>query len=378
MFSLSGENNSTTRTNSRGTPQGQYWCFTYNNPTHYPEELGALLVNINHFRYAVFQLEEGEETKTKHYQGYLECAKNVRRSYLTNMTCDKISWRKRRGTQKEARDYCMKEDTRLHGPYEFGTFVVNKQGRRTDLIKLRDSVLNRTPLNEVVPTVLNNQQLRFVQGLSSYVPLSHKYVVKKVYWLWGATGVGKTLTAMTACPEGNTWMSNGTGQWFDGYIGQTHVIIDEFRAKNWPYDLMLKLLDGYELNVPIKGGFTRWYPKVIYITAPMPPNECYFRQLQHHGSIAQLLRRITEIRHIEHLQAEDDGLPTDEDNESDDQLGVDLTNEESELEETQLPTNYSLLRASQNSGYGPLLFNGPRNCNCDSWPLCIHSLPFGK
>ena len=94
-------------------------------------------------------------------------------------------------------------------------------------------------------------------------------------------------------------MKEGSLQWFDGYFGQTHVIIDEFRAKCCPYNKLLGLLDGYQRQVPVKGSFTYWKPEVIYITAPLSPAETYAGQLEFHGSIDQLLRRITKIKNFE-------------------------------------------------------------------------------
>ncbi len=89
-------------------------------------------------------------------------------------------------------------------------------------------------------------------------------------------------------------------QWFDGYWGQKYAIIDEIRAKNWPYDLMLRLLDGYQVRLPIKGGFTIWKPEIIYITSPLHPRHLYKGQLEYNvdGGIDQLLRRITTITEL--------------------------------------------------------------------------------
>lgn len=104
--------------------QGKFWVFTLNNPTEtitFPDTV----------EYAVYQLEQGENG-TRHYQGYVEFKKNIRLAGLKKFL-KTAHWEKRRGTQAEARDYCMKEDTRLEGPFEHGTFVVNAQGNRTDL-----------------------------------------------------------------------------------------------------------------------------------------------------------------------------------------------------------------------------------------------------
>ena len=53
------------------TPSARHVCFTYNNPSSSPTQFQALLQAAERIRYAIFQLEEGENG-TPHYQGYVE------------------------------------------------------------------------------------------------------------------------------------------------------------------------------------------------------------------------------------------------------------------------------------------------------------------
>lgn len=57
--------------------------------------------------------------------------------------------------------------------------------------------------------------------------------------------------------------------WYDA------VVFDDFRADVCELHYLLQLLDGYPLDVPIKGGFVAWRPKRIYITAPFRPEDTY-------------------------------------------------------------------------------------------------------
>ena len=125
--------------------------------------------------------------------------------------------------------------------------------------------------------------------------------VPKVLWYYGETGAGKTRTAVAKCKEEygeDYWISNATGQWFDGYHGQKAVILDDIRSDTWSFSLLLRLTDRYKFRVPIKGGFVGWVPELIIITAPGNPREVY----QNHSTgeawdgIEQLERRIREIR----------------------------------------------------------------------------------
>lgn len=115
-----------------------------------------------------------------------------------------------------------------------------------------------------------------------------------VYWLWGPTGSGKTRYAVEQCGE-KYWISHDE-KWFDGYDGQEYVILDDVRAGSYMFNWLLRLLDRYPLQVPVKGGFVRWIPKVIYITAPEKPEKVFVNHEtgEPWDRIDQLLRRIIE------------------------------------------------------------------------------------
>lgn len=120
-----------------------------------------------------------------------------------------------------------------------------------------------------------------------------------VLWFFGETGYGKTREAIEIANAQNEtyWISNGTLQWFDGYMGQAIAILDEVRGNSCDWSFFLRLLDRYRLMVPVKGGFVNWTPKMIIITSSGKPEDVFVN----HGtgevwdSIKQLLRRIDEV-----------------------------------------------------------------------------------
>lgn len=119
----------------------------------------------------------------------------------------------------------------------------------------------------------------------------------EVRWYYGPTGTGKTRTAIEEAEKefGKYWKSHATADWFDGYRGEEGVILDDIRSSTWPFQQLLQITDRYYLSLPIKGGFIRWNPKIIWITAPRGPEEIYYnyQQQQPYDGIEQLLRRIT-------------------------------------------------------------------------------------
>lgn len=244
--------------------------------------------------YMVFQREKCPKTGKFHFQGYVELSKQMRLKAVKRLLGDTVHIEPRYGTQEEAIKYCTKEESRVAEPVIYGE--PRRQGSRRDISAAKAKLIAGEPLNKIIWECNSYQAMRCVEKLHSFMPISHEYKKKEVYWLWGKTGAGKTRMAKEACPAEETWNSAIKGDWFDGYYGQKYAIIDEHRAKNWSYDLMLRLLDGFEMRVPIKGGFTVWKPEVVYITSPLPPDKAYAGQLQFQGSIDQLLRRITEVK----------------------------------------------------------------------------------
>ncbi len=140
-----------------------------------------------------------------------------------------------------------------------------------------------------------------VRGIFSMQRKPDPYTKKLVLWFKGDSGEGKTRSAVEVATRYNLnwWMSNESLKWFDGFEGQQVAIIDEFRKTmltDWSY--LLRLLDGYSLFVQVKGGFTKWNPKIVVITTPASPEECFSwvdkdGQTKDWDRMEQLIRRLT-------------------------------------------------------------------------------------
>lgn len=86
------------------------WCFTLNNPD---ENMPAFSLKVSSWKveYCVFQQESAGTT---HFQGFVIFKKKQRFTAVVKLL-KKAHWEKRKGTREEARDYCMKADTRVDG-----------------------------------------------------------------------------------------------------------------------------------------------------------------------------------------------------------------------------------------------------------------------
>lgn len=202
----------------------------------------------------------------------------------------------RRGTVADARSYCTKEETRVLGPFEFGE--PSGQGTRNDLASATDIIRAGGSLKRVAeecPTVYT----KFHKGLAALrnvlQDFGRGYAEKDVRLYYGPTGVGKTRRAYAEYPRlCRLPVPTRGATWFDGYDGQEVVLMDDYGGDCvYPFQFCLQLLDGYEMQVPVKGGFIPWRPDVIIITSNVPVDLWYPNISQE--LVLALKRRITRI-----------------------------------------------------------------------------------
>lgn len=101
-------------------------------------------------------------------------------------------------------------------------------------------------------------------------------IPRKVGWLCGPTGKGKTKTACLTLPDAtivDVVASNGN-YFMNGYTNETSVIIDELRP-GMPLCALLRLCGCNPCTVNIKGGQAYWNATRIIVTAPTPPHELF-------------------------------------------------------------------------------------------------------
>lgn len=94
-------------------------------------------------RYLIYQREKCPTTGREHFQGYVELFKKQRmkqtwKQMYPNSPKPNGKLFKRNGTRIEARNYCMKEESRINPPVEHGEWIKG-QGHRTDL----DGLVNK-------------------------------------------------------------------------------------------------------------------------------------------------------------------------------------------------------------------------------------------
>lgn len=297
------------------------WVATYFTVTN--EDCRKLNLDNDWLRkecqYFVYQIEECPTTKRKHYQCF---AQFNTRSYYTKvkrlflelgvMEPMSVHCEPRKGTVKDATDYCRKENTRVDGPYAMGEVrgYEDRPGKRNDLKRMREVTAEERFIH--MDQVLSNdddsvhvvaaRHFRYTQAhiQRNVRQRAQQWRDVKVTVLWGTTGSNKTRYAM-GTPDGVVrppfkW-EPCTPEWWDGYAGERTVIIDEFYGQLKP-ERMLALLDGYTLRLPIKGDFSYALWNKVYITSNVAPMHWYGESVPRDVKAA-LMRRIDRVVHMD-------------------------------------------------------------------------------
>lgn len=282
--------------------QKRRFAFTWNN---YPTEKGKnkfgkeeedeawmKCLKDTKYKYIIIGKEVAPTTGTPHLQGYFEF-KSGKRFDTIEKICKGIKLIPAKGNAKQNRDYCCKgeqskeewEEFGINGPnyglnadtWEDGD--MSEQGKRMDLEEAMSDIksgMKELDFFETHPMVM----FRYPKACDRYRILCEKdrmkgFNKKEVSVLWGETGTGKTRSAIELFPDAFIVSSTQTGLWWDGYDGEETVILDEFRDNAVGLSQLLRILDGYYCQVPIKGGSRTLCAKNIIITSNTNPQSWY-------------------------------------------------------------------------------------------------------
>lgn len=263
------------------------YCFTIYN-------MDWKIENSEKIRYCVYQKEECPTTKKPHYQGYIELDKPMRVAGVRKLLNCNAHLEVKKGTRDQARTYCMKEESRIDGPWEIGTWT-NGQGTRTDLSNIAKLIIEGRPESEIFEQNPETY-IKYHSGISKAIGLvqgkaKHRENLR-VYVYWGVPGSGKSYrAAMEGGDQVYRWPV-GCGE-PRGYRGERNVIIEEFNG----YILASKMkviLDKYPTTLQVPYGQVAWNPENIWITSNYDPQKWYQSEIDNQA----IIRRITSIEHF--------------------------------------------------------------------------------
>lgn len=252
-------------------------------------------------KYCVYQLEIGDETSCLHYQGYMEFTGAKRFTWL-HEHCDGLesaNFFVRRGSQDEAVNYAMKQETRVEGPWEWGARRPNEAGKRTDLIHAKRALDEGKSMAYMAENFFGSF-LRYNRGFKEYkrLKMPRRDWPMEIIIIVGPSGTNKTRWCRENCGDDVYWKDKS--KWWDDYDGQHTVVWDEFYGHCCPFSLLLQILDRYPLKVECKGSFVEFTSRRIIFTTNQEPEEWYNAERTHQMVWAQnpLNRRIREYGRV--------------------------------------------------------------------------------
>ena len=252
------------------------WVFVINNYT--PEQL-TLLKQTSESEWCLgisVGIETGKKEKTPHLQGCVYTRERVGKKFLyEKWGCGKKFWLDRvKGSWSQNCKYTQKDENVLVFK-DIAPEDLMQQGKRTDLQEFRQAIKRGASDAELFDNHL--------EILAKYPRLENRIrqsVLKaqsrdfrdvKVYVRWGAAGTGKTREPYE---RGAHIFNDYSDGWWDGYEQEPIILFDDFYGGiKWSFFLML--LDGYQLRLKIKGGFTYAGYHTVYITSNVHPSQWY-------------------------------------------------------------------------------------------------------
>ncbi len=213
-------------------------------------------------RYMCWGRETCPKTKKIHEQGWIQMKNQKDFNVVRKLLGGKCHLEIMKGSEAQNDTYCKKEgDFHTRGKYK-------SQGFRSDLEDVKKLLDDNGSMLDVANTHFGDY-IRYFRGFGKYHEMITKERTKtfrKVIVIVhaGKTGTGKTRMAVESTTD-HFMIQGGDLKWWDGYQGETTLIIDEYANQITITDL-LGILDGYQQRLPIKGGFTYANWTKVYIT----------------------------------------------------------------------------------------------------------------
>lgn len=282
----------------RSSPAATRWTITWNFPDELSEHFDVPWENCPGIVYGIGQLERAPTTGRLHLQAYVELASKRTLSVLSDWLPG-AHFEIARGTAAANIEYCSKSDTRVDGPWEYGDrSAVRKQGKRSDLLALRDGVMSGLTDREL----LQHADLSPVFLRYHHLPALVRRLVNPprlltepptVVLAIGGPGTGKSHYAREHYRDAY-WKPSGS-KWWDDYAGESVVVLDDFAGHCLSFTDLKRVLDKNPFKAEVKGSFVELQASTFIITTNRLPDHWYSADVL--GSVGgdAIWRRITRL-----------------------------------------------------------------------------------
>lgn len=260
------------------------FVYTINNYTE-QDEKDLTVFFENYADYIIAGREVGIQG-TPHLQGYCELPKQMSFNKLKKLFLPHKNphIESRQGTQSQAIDYCKKDSDY----FELGS--KKNQGKRSDIELMLDLVRDEKvqAMRDIIPNCSGYQSIKVAEKLLSYYE-DKRSSKPFVYYLYGASGLGKTRLAYNILGS-ECYSHSDTGKFFEGYDAHENVLFDDWRKDSFRFNFLLRLIDRYPITVEVKGASRQFKGTLIVITSDRSPWDVFSGT-----DLSQFIRRLDVI-----------------------------------------------------------------------------------
>lgn len=246
------------------------WLCTYNNPEISFEALYQQ--RQDKIKYMVGQLEKGQNN-TPHFQFFVQLASPARLSFFKNW--DKNIHAESAKRPEKAIDYCQKAESRVDGPWSFGTYLDSGRKCLSNTVQLLANKSIQELASELDP-IRYNAAVKATAHFKIYQKVRtapRNSQTTKGVWLCGKPGVGKSWAARKKWPDLYLKAQN---KWWDGYTGQDIALIEDFDKQGTCLSHYIKIwADCYDFVGEVKGNTIPIVLKYFVITSNYLPGEIW-------------------------------------------------------------------------------------------------------
>ena len=220
--------------------------------------------------YVVGQLECCPDTKRLHIQACCNFKEPVRCSKLKKYDADMHIEAVKR--DNGANEYCMKTETRVAGPWEFGVKPVRRNSK-TDWEEVWTKAA-AGKLDEIPASVRVIHYSKLKAIAKDHMKFADKDHLRGL-WIFGDAGAGKSRWVREHCPAADLYPKL-CNKWWDGYTGQRYVVMDDFGPQHVVLTQQLKIwADRYGCILETKGGAVADNYEWFIITSQYQPVEIF-------------------------------------------------------------------------------------------------------
>jgi len=251
--------------------RSKHWVFTLNNysEAEYEDVLTKECV------YLVVGKEVGE-SGTPHLQGYIVMPSLKSLAQMKKVVGDRAHLERAKGTASQNFAYCSKDsDFTETGSRPADPGRSGGEANRERWQRALDQAEAGEKVDDPQIRLVHHRAIKAVR-IDLLMSRELEDTTEQMLWYWGKSRTGKSRAAIALFPKPYKKLCN---KWWDGYVDQHAVVIEDFDALHWALGTHLKIwADRYPFNAEIKGGQVMIRPKVIIVTSNYHPSSIWHNE----------------------------------------------------------------------------------------------------